>query len=128
MKFKWTQVEQDDFKKIKRIVAHDNLSTYLDFNKTFKIYTNDRAFQLGAVIIQKVKPIYFYSRKMTDTQQRYTVTDRELPSIVETLKEFRNILNGNKLRIYTDNVTSMLDRKINTMRLNRSCTHDGINV
>ena len=43
-KFKWTQVEQDAFNKIKRIVASDNLLTYLGFNETFKTYTNARKF------------------------------------------------------------------------------------
>ena len=35
-KFKWTQVEQDAFNKIKRILAHDTLLTYPDFNETLK--------------------------------------------------------------------------------------------
>ena len=59
------------------------------------------AFQLGAVIIQKGKPITFYGRRLTDAQQRYTVTERELLRTVETLMEFRTILPGQKLRIYT---------------------------
>ena len=29
---KWTQVKQDAFKEIKRVVARDTLLTYLDFN------------------------------------------------------------------------------------------------
>ena len=37
---KWTEVKQDAFDKIKRIVAHDILLTYPDFCETFKIYTN----------------------------------------------------------------------------------------
>ena len=60
-------------------------------------------FQLGAVISQKGKPIALYSRKITDDQQQYKVIDRELLSIVETLKDFGNILLSNKLVIYTDN-------------------------
>ena len=68
------EVEQDALDEIKRIVARDNLSTYPDFNETFKIHTNDSAFQLEKVIIQKYKPISLYSRKLTDPQQRYTVT------------------------------------------------------
>ena len=70
----WTQVEKYAFDEIKRIVARDNLSTYPDFNETFKIYTNASAFQLGVVISQKFKPITLYSRKLTGAQQRYTVT------------------------------------------------------
>ena len=79
-------VEQYDFDKIQRIVARDTLLTYTDSNETFKINTDASAFQLGAVIIQKGKPIAFYSIKITNAQKRYTVTDRELLRIVETLK------------------------------------------
>ena len=48
--FKWTQVEQDAFNKIKGIVARDTFSNYPDFNETFKIHTYASLFQLGAVI------------------------------------------------------------------------------
>ena len=74
--FNWTEVKQDAFDEIKRIVAPNNLSTYPNFNETFKIHTNDSAFQLEKVIIQKYKPISLYSRKLTDPQQLYTVTNR----------------------------------------------------
>ena len=47
--FKWKQVEQDAFDKIKRIVARGNLFTYPYFNDTFKIYTNSSVFQFGSV-------------------------------------------------------------------------------
>ena len=97
IKFQCTEVEQDDFDEIKRIKARDNLLTYTAFNETYKIYTNAIVFQLGAVISQKGKPIAFNSRKLTDSQQWYTVTERELLSIVETLKEFGIILAGHKL-------------------------------
>ena len=73
-KLKWTQVEQANFDKIKQIVAHDTLSTYPDFNETLKIHTDASAFQLGEVINQKGKNIAFYNRKLTDSQQHYTVT------------------------------------------------------
>ena len=73
-KYKWTKVEQDIFNKIKRIVARDTLLTYPDFNEDLKIHENYSVFQLGAPIIQKVKPSPFYSRKLTGAQQRYTVT------------------------------------------------------
>ena len=38
------------FDKIKRIVAHDTLLTYPDFNENFKMHTDDIALQLGGVI------------------------------------------------------------------------------
>ena len=74
--FKWTQVKQGAFDVINQIVARDTLLTYSNFNDAFKIHTDDSAFQLGAVISQKGKPISFYSRKLTDAQMRYMVTER----------------------------------------------------
>ena len=46
----------------------DTLLTYPYFNEIFKIHNDTRALQLGAVISQKIKPITFYSRKLTDAQ------------------------------------------------------------
>ena len=60
------------FDKINWIVACDILLTYPDFKETFKIHTDARAFQIVAVIRQKVKPISFYIRKLTDAQQQFT--------------------------------------------------------
>ena len=59
---------------MKRIVAHDTLLVYLDFNEEFKIHIDASDLQLLAVIRQKGKPIALYSRKLTDAQKRYTVT------------------------------------------------------
>ena len=57
---------------------------------------------MGAFISQKVKTIAFYGIRLTDAPKWYTVTEIELIIIVETLKEFRNILPVHKLRFYTN--------------------------
>ena len=58
--------------------------------------------QLGSVISQNNKPIAFYSHKLQPVQTRYTTMERELLSIVETLKEFCNILLGQQIVVHTD--------------------------
>ena len=97
-------------------MSRDTLLTYLDFNETLKIHTNASASQLGAAINKKEKPIAFYSRKLTYAQQHYIVTDRELLSNVENPKEFRSILLGHKLKIYTDN-KNLTCKNFNTDRV-----------
>ena len=54
--------------------------------KLLKLTKNDSKFQLGVVISYKDKPIDFYSRKLTGSHKWYTVTEKELLSIVETLQ------------------------------------------
>jgi hypothetical protein len=44
--------------------------------------------------MQDRKPIAFYSRKLNTAQKRYTITERELLSAIETYKEYKNILFG----------------------------------
>jgi hypothetical protein len=58
--------------------------------------------QLGAVITQDNRPIAFFSRKLSKTQQKYSVTEIELLAIVETLKEFKGMLWGQDIKVYTD--------------------------
>jgi hypothetical protein len=90
----WTPECENAFETIKRLIARDTLLAYPDFNKKFTIHTDASDFQLGAVISQEGKPLAFYSRKLTSAQRNYTTSEKELLSIVETLKEFRSILLG----------------------------------
>ena len=87
---------------MKKLIAKETLLTYPNFNKTFDIHTDASKVQLGACISQEGKPIAFYSRKLNPAHTRYTTTERELLSIVETLKEFRNILLGQQIIVHTD--------------------------
>ena len=90
------------FDQMKSLIATDTLLNYPDFIKQFEIHTDASLLQLGACISQGGKPIAFYSRKLQPAQTRYMTTERELLSIVETLKEFRNILLGQRIKVHTD--------------------------
>ena len=78
------------------------LLAYPDFNAPFEIHTDAYKPQIGAVLSPKGKPIAFYSQNMNSAQQNYTTTEKELLSIVATLKEFRNILLRHHITVYTD--------------------------
>jgi hypothetical protein len=58
--------------------------------------------QLGAVITQDNRPIAFFSRKISETQQKYSVTETECLAIVETLNKFKGMLWGQDIKVYTD--------------------------
>ncbi|MGH7974240.1 MAG: RNase H-like domain-containing protein, partial [bacterium] len=100
--FKWTEEHTKAFNKMKSLVSQDVLLRFPDEKVPFDIYTDASEFQLGAIIKQAGNPIAFYSRKLTPPQRQYTTIEKELLSIVETLKEFKTILFGMKLNVFTD--------------------------
>jgi hypothetical protein len=116
--WKWTSEHSLAFQEMKRVISKEVLLAYPDFNEPFVIHTDASHTQLGAVISQKGKPIAFYSRKLKPEQTRYTTTERELLSIVETLKEFRNILLGHKIVVHTDH-KNLTCKNFNTERVMR---------
>lgn len=118
VKWKWTEVEQNAFDRIKKVITRDVLLSYPNFSETFIIHTDASAEQLGSVISQNGKPIAFYSRKLNSAQKNYTTGERELLSIVETLKEFKNILFGQKIKIFTDH-KNLTFKTFNTERVTR---------
>ena len=100
--WKWGEEQQQAFEEIKRVVSRETLLAFPQFDKPFHVYTDASKHQLGAVIMQEGKPLAFYSRKLNSAQKNYTTGEQELLSIVETLKEFRNILLGQKIIVHTD--------------------------
>jgi hypothetical protein len=88
----WDSIHQTAFDNVKSAIAKEVVLAYPDFTKPVDIYTNASNKQLGAVITQDNRPIAFFSRKLSDTQSKYTVTKLELLAIVETLKESNEML------------------------------------
>ena len=94
---------------MKATIVQDVVLAYPDYSKPFDIYTDASATQLGAVITQNNRPLAFFSRKLSDTQKKYSVTEIELLAIVETLKEFKGMLWGQIIRVFTDHKNLIQD-------------------
>ena len=62
------------------------LLSYPNFSEYFLIHTDSSKTEFGWVTSQDIKPIDFWSRKLTSAQINYNTTERELLSIVKTLK------------------------------------------
>ncbi len=94
---------------IEATIAKNVALAYPNYSKGFEVYTECSKSQLGAVIAQNNWPIAFLSRKLSACQQKYSVTKIKLLAIVETLKEFKAILWGQKIVVYTDHKNLMQD-------------------
>jgi hypothetical protein len=100
----WDEVHQRAFDHVKATIAKDVVLAYLDYSKVFDIHTDASSKQLGAVMTQDNRPIAFFSPKLSNTQCKYSVTKVELLAIVETLKEFKGMLWGKNIKVFTDHV------------------------
>ncbi len=100
--WQWESIHQQAFDNVKATIAKEVVLAYPDFTKPFEIYTDASTMQLGSVITQGNRLIAFFSRKLSVTQIKYSVTKIKLLAIVEPLKEFRGMLWGQTTKVYTE--------------------------
>ena len=107
-KFKWCEHHEKAFRHTKKQVMKATMLSYPDFTRKFLIYTDASKKQIGAVIFQLRDdgtfgpPVAYFSKTLSETQKRYTVTEQELLAIVQTLFKHKNLLFGQDIEIFTD--------------------------
>ncbi len=102
----WGVKQQEAFDKINAVISEAILLTYLDPSKRFHIFpVASSKHAMGAVLVQEDKPVSIYStfsRKFDEAQLKYTVTEQELLTILESCKHFKNIIHGCNVTVHTD--------------------------
>ncbi len=105
----WDEVHQRAFNHVKATITKDLVLAYPEYSKVFEIYTDASSKQLGAVIIQDKRPIALFIWKLFDTQRKCSVTKIELLAIVKTLEEFKGMLWGQNIKVFTNHANLMRD-------------------
>lgn len=104
----WTRVEQEAFDRTKRaLTTAPVLRTYdPDLTTELVVDASSNHRSIGAALMQNdgngLRPVAYFSRKMTPTEQRYCTREQELLAIRDALKHFRHYLTGIHFVLHTD--------------------------
>ena len=71
--WEWDEKCQQAFEDLKKVVNEKLVLALPDHTKVFKVHTDALDFVIGKVLMQNKHLITFESRKLKDTEMRYTV-------------------------------------------------------
>ena len=114
---RWTPEAAHAFDTLKERLTEAPVLGYPDINRPFKLYTDASNVGLGYVLAQidesgTERVIHFGSKKLTETETRYAVTEKECLAVVRGFIVFRQYLIGSVVTVYTDHLplVRILDR------------------
>jgi hypothetical protein len=118
----WTPELKRAFAEVKELFARDIALRKVDWNKTFYLTTDASLTGIGAWIGQKdergrLAPVICASKKLSETQRRWSATKRELYALMWAMEKFRGYLLGRHFIARVDHkpLVHMLKNRMTTM-------------
>ena len=106
--FVWNGEQQAAFEELKDKLSSPPVLAFPNFSQPFYIVTDASSVGIGSCLMQlygtRYRPIAYFSRKLRPAERNYSVTDQESLAVVESLKNFRYIVYGNKVTVFTDHM------------------------
>ena len=86
--------------------CNSNMLVHPNFEKPFILISDASNKTIGHILLQEIegglRPVLFGRRVLSDTEQRYNTTDKELLSLYFAVKKCELYLVGHKFVVYTD--------------------------
>ncbi|XP_039038705.1 uncharacterized protein LOC120176331 [Hibiscus syriacus] len=102
----WGPKCQSAFDEIKLAMINEPVLVLPDHTKPFEVFTDASDVAIGGVLMQEGHPVAYESRKLNETETRYTVHEKEMTAVVHCLRTWRHYLLGSKFVVFTDNVAN----------------------
>jgi RNase H-like domain found in reverse transcriptase/Reverse transcriptase (RNA-dependent DNA polymerase)/Integrase zinc binding domain/Aspartyl protease len=124
-KWRWTEEREKSFQDIKQSFMNKLKNFHPDYNYPFILRTDASVQRFSGVLLQNIdgdeRPVYFISRITKPHEQKYSVSELELASIIYCVTKLRFYLLGNHFVIETDHsaLTSILKNKYGNSRIHR---------
>jgi len=97
--WKWGSEEQTAFDALKRALTTGPVLAHPDPQRQWTVQTDASLVAIGGVLSQQqddgtMRPVAFWSHKLSSAERNYSATERELMAIVSATKEWRVYLHG----------------------------------
>ncbi|KAE8705397.1 cytochrome P450 78A7-like [Hibiscus syriacus] len=102
----WSSKCQSAFEELKLAMISEPVLVLPDHTKSFEVFTDASDVAIGGVLMQEGHPVAYESRKLNETERRYTVHEKEMTAVVHCLRTWRYYLLGSKFIVFTDNVAN----------------------
>lgn len=127
IKFAWPEECDQSFRKIKDALASATILVHPGENSQISIITDASNVAAGAVVQKNSsegwQPLAFFSKKLSNTERKYSTFDRELLAIYLSIKHFRYLLEGRIFTVFTDHKPLVYAIKSKTERSPRQTRH-----
>ena len=100
--WRWLERKELTLNKLKEALTGAGVMAYFDPNKDTNILVDASPVGLGAVLTPNWKILCYASRALTDVEQRYSQTEREMLAVVYAAEHFHFYLYGEKFTVNTD--------------------------
>ena len=104
--FVWRLEQQQSFDELKKRLSSAETLGYFDKNAPTKVIADASPVGLGAVLVQQqgeeLRVISYASRSLSDTERRYSQTEKEALAIVWSCERFHAYLYGAEFELITD--------------------------
>nr|XP_037270742.1 uncharacterized protein K02A2.6-like [Rhipicephalus microplus] len=105
----WQQEQNAAFEKIKELLTSDRCMAKYHPSYATTVSADASSFGLGAVLLQtqpsgECRPVAFASRSMTETEQRYSQTEKEALATTWAIQRFDEFIRGITFDVETDHL------------------------
>ena len=102
VRFSWSNIHEAAYHKLITRCKQGIPLSPLFHDLPLDLHVDASSIAAGAVLLQKNRPIEFYSARFSPTEQRYSTHEREAYALFLACKHFRVVLVGRPFTVYTD--------------------------
>jgi hypothetical protein len=99
--YKWEEACNEAFETLKDISVKAPVLKLPNFDKDFEIHSNAFDFAIGGVLMQDGRPVAFESKKLSETEQRWSTHEKEMWAVIHCFKTWGHYIDSKDVMVWT---------------------------